>query len=224
LAAALLSDLAVTSNAAEEASMASNGTPRARSGSSSGTSRASVTRSSVRARSSARGPSLCLAVAKAEGLAKKDIFGASDPYVKVAVIKPHASSSDDPETVAVTQKKKRTLNPTWNETFTVDDPKGDRFVSGAKLVFSVFDANRLTRDDFLGQVEVPVSQMETVQSSASLSQSLISAQLMPRSAKSRVQGRLSYRAVLLEPSANGSVRQGQQRNQPRVRRTLTECP
>lgn len=43
----------------------------------------------------------------------------------------------------------QTLNPTWNEEFVFRVKPAEH-----KLVFQVFDENRLTRDDFLGLVEV----------------------------------------------------------------------
>ena len=44
-----------------------------------------------------------------------------------------------------TKTKKRTLNPKWDEEFLF------RIIPNQhKLVFEVFDENRLTRDDFLG--------------------------------------------------------------------------
>ena len=53
-----------------------------------------------------------------------------------------------------TKTKKRTLNPVWNEEF--------RFLVRPlrhKVVLEVFDENRLTRDDFLGVVELPLHQI-----------------------------------------------------------------
>lgn len=43
----------------------------------------------------------------------------------------------------------QTLNPVWNEEFVFRVKPAEH-----KLVFQVFDENRLTRDDFLGLVEV----------------------------------------------------------------------
>ncbi|XP_078677677.1 E3 ubiquitin-protein ligase NEDD4-like isoform X1 [Branchiostoma floridae x Branchiostoma belcheri] len=83
-------------------------------------------------------------------LAKKDIFGASDPYVRV-----HVYQGNDPaegEVVMVqTRTIKKTLNPKWNEDFYFRvDPR-------CRLLFEVFDENRVTRDDFLGQVDLPLN-------------------------------------------------------------------
>ena len=45
----------------------------------------------------------------------------------------------------LTKTKKRTLNPRWEEEFLFRVKPADH-----KLVMEVFDENRLTRDDFLG--------------------------------------------------------------------------
>ena len=49
-------------------------------------------------------------------LAKKDIFGASDPYVKVDLINTRDNTVIDS---FYTKTKKRTLNPNWIEEFLV---------------------------------------------------------------------------------------------------------
>ncbi|KAG1658414.1 E3 ubiquitin-protein ligase NEDD4 [Nymphon striatum] len=84
-------------------------------------------------------------------LAKKDIFGASDPYVRIDLL-------EDEEVIdsVLTRTKKRTLNPKWNEEFIFKvNPTVNR------LILQVFDENRLTRDDFLGMVEFPLSNLPT---------------------------------------------------------------
>jgi len=53
-----------------------------------------------------------------------------------------------------TKTIKKTLNPKWNEEFYFRvNPSNHR------LLFEVFDENRLTRDDFLGQVDIPLSHL-----------------------------------------------------------------
>ncbi|XP_044294735.1 E3 ubiquitin-protein ligase NEDD4 isoform X2 [Varanus komodoensis] len=84
------------------------------------------------------------------GLAKKDLLGASDPYVKVTV----HDSTKGVLTSVQTKTAKKTLNPKWNEEFLFRvNPQKHRFL------FEVFDENRLTRDNFLGQVDVPLCQL-----------------------------------------------------------------
>ena len=79
----------------------------------------------------------------ADNLAKKDIFGASDPYVRIDLV---ATNGDEVIDSVLTKTKKRTLNPKWEEEFMFRVKPNDH-----KLVLEVFDENRLTRDDFLGR-------------------------------------------------------------------------
>jgi len=46
----------------------------------------------------------------------------------------------------------KTLNPKWDEEFIFRVKPSEH-----KLVMEVFDENRLTRDDFLGMVELPLA-------------------------------------------------------------------
>lgn len=82
----------------------------------------------------------------AHSLTKKDIFGNSDPYVKVDV---NTIVGDVNIDSMVTKTKRKTLNPTWNEEFIFRVKPNEH-----KLVFQVYDENRLTRDGFLGMVEL----------------------------------------------------------------------
>lgn len=54
----------------------------------------------------------------------------------------------------LTKTKKKTLNPVWNEEFVFRVKPNEH-----KLVFQVFDENRLTRDDFLGMVELTLTNL-----------------------------------------------------------------
>ena len=83
----------------------------------------------------------------ADNLAKKDIFGASDPYVRIDLV---ATNGDEVIDSVLTKTKKRTLNPKWEEEFMFRVKPNDH-----KLVLEVFDENRLTRDDFLGRSPLP---------------------------------------------------------------------
>ncbi|XP_014468262.1 PREDICTED: E3 ubiquitin-protein ligase NEDD4 isoform X3 [Dinoponera quadriceps] len=89
---------------------------------------------------------LRLRVIAGHQLAKKDIFGASDPYVRVDL---NTINGDHTVDSALTRTKKKTLNPVWEEEFIFRVKPVEH-----KLVLQVFDENRLTRDDFLGMVEL----------------------------------------------------------------------
>lgn len=98
--------------------------------------------------SSERTKILRLKVVSADNLAKKDIFGASDPYVRIDLVTVRGEEVVDS---VLTKTKKRTLNPRWEEEFLFRLKPSEH-----KLVMEVFDENRLTRDDFLGRVELPL--------------------------------------------------------------------
>lgn len=57
---------------------------------------------------------LRLRILAGHNLARKDIFGASDPYVRIEL-----NNINDNETVdaVLTKTKKKTLNPKWGEEF-----------------------------------------------------------------------------------------------------------
>ncbi|KFO94349.1 E3 ubiquitin-protein ligase NEDD4, partial [Buceros rhinoceros silvestris] len=128
------------------------------------------------------------------GLAKKDILGASDPYVKVTVYDPVNGVLTSVQTRTV----KKSLNPKWNEEllFRVNPQKH-------RLLFEVFDENRLTRDDFLGQVDIPLYQLPTENPSMERPYTFKDFVLHPRSHKSRVKGQLRLKMTYL-PKSNGS--------------------
>src|SRR6218665_1369022 len=91
---------------------------------------------------------LKLHVFSGHNLAKKDIFGASDPYVRIDLLKSDRTVIDS----VYTKTKKKTLNPVWDEGFLFRVNPSSHWI-----LIEVFDENRLTRDDFLGRVEFPLS-------------------------------------------------------------------
>ncbi|XP_055708145.1 E3 ubiquitin-protein ligase Nedd-4 isoform X2 [Phlebotomus papatasi] len=120
-------------------------------------------------------------------LAKKDIFGASDPYVRIDLNTINGNVNIDS---VLTKTKKKTLNPKWNEEFVFRVKPGEH-----KLVFQVFDENRLTRDDFLGMVELTLVNLPKEQEGRTIPPK--SYPLRPRSARSRVRGTLDiYHAFI----------------------------
>ncbi|XP_075387954.1 E3 ubiquitin-protein ligase NEDD4 isoform X2 [Tenrec ecaudatus] len=128
------------------------------------------------------------------GLAKKDILGASDPYVRVTLYDPMNGVFISVQTKTI----KKTLNPKWNEEilFRVH-PQQHR------LLFEVFDENRLTRDDFLGQVDVPLYPLPTENPRMQRPYTFKDFVLHPRSHKSRVKGHLRLKMTYL-PKTSGS--------------------
>ncbi|XP_049964655.1 E3 ubiquitin-protein ligase Nedd-4 isoform X2 [Schistocerca serialis cubense] len=133
---------------------------------------------------------LRLRVIAGHHLAKKDIFGASDPYVRIDL---NTVNGDETIDSVLTKTKKKTLNPQWNEEFVFRVKPAEH-----KLVLQVFDENRLTRDDFLGMVEVNLLNLPKEQEGRTIPPKQYT--LLPRSARSRVKGHLElYIAYIREP-------------------------
>lgn len=148
--------------------------------------------------SSERTKILRLKVISADNLAKKDIFGASDPYVRIDLVTWGNEVIDS----VLTKTKKRTLNPRWEEQFTFRLKPADH-----KLVLEVFDENRLTRDDFLGRVELPLVSLPREAEGRTIPNKYYI--LQPRSTRSKVRGHLQlYHAYMSEshpPTDNSTV-------------------
>ncbi|XP_044747112.1 E3 ubiquitin-protein ligase NEDD4 isoform X2 [Coccinella septempunctata] len=121
-----------------------------------------------------------LRIIRGKGLMKKDIFGASDPYVRIDL---NTISGDETIDAVLTKTKKKTLNPEWNEEFVFSVKPTEH-----KLILQVFDENRLTRDDFLGMVEISLMSLPKEHENRIIPP--IKYLLKPRSARSRVKGYL----------------------------------
>lgn len=127
------------------------------------------------------------------GLAKKDILGASDPYVRVTLYDPMSGVLTSVQTKTI----RKCLNPKWNEEILFRVlPQQHR------ILFEVFDENRLTRDDFLGQVDVPLYPLPTEHPRLERPYTFKDFVLHPRSHKSRVKGYLRLKMTYLP--RNGS--------------------
>ena len=126
---------------------------------------------------------LRIKIIKGENLAKKDIFGASDPYVKVSLFRGDRDTGiiDSASTTVI----KKSLNPLWNEEFIFRVNSRDN-----RLLLELFDSNRMTRDDFLGLVEIPLSLTSVAQETPGIEITPKSYILRPRTTKSRVRGSL----------------------------------
>ncbi|OTF79130.1 E3 ubiquitin-ligase-like protein, partial [Euroglyphus maynei] len=134
---------------------------------------------------------LRLKIHSGHNLAKKDIFGASDPYVRIDLLRKSDRAVIDS---LYTKTKKKTLNPCWNEQFII------RVLPASHVILiEVFDENRLTRDDFLGKVELALTDIPT-----ELADTVIEPErytLQQRSQKSKVRGHLEiYHAYMASSS------------------------
>lgn len=89
-----------------------------------------------------------------------------------------------------TKTKKRTLNPNWDEEFIFRVRPGQH-----RLSLEVFDENRLTRDDFLGVVDLPLTNIPVEKPSSIISHKYYI--LRPRSTKSKVKGHLQIYLAFL---------------------------
>ncbi|KAJ8416279.1 hypothetical protein AAFF_G00383010 [Aldrovandia affinis] len=88
---------------------------------------------------------LIVKIHKAQDLPAKDFTGTSDPYVKIYLL-------PDRKTKHQTKVHRKTLNPMFDEVFLF--PVGYAELPTRKLHFSVYDFDRFTRHDIIGQVVV----------------------------------------------------------------------
>ncbi|CAL4063255.1 unnamed protein product [Meganyctiphanes norvegica] len=86
---------------------------------------------------------LVVKVVQAKELPIKDVGGSSDPYVKVFLL-------PDRKKRYVTKVHRRNLNPTFNETFIFSVLPNE--LPDRTLQFSVYDFDRFSRNDLIGQV------------------------------------------------------------------------
>ncbi|XP_015784242.1 E3 ubiquitin-protein ligase NEDD4-like isoform X3 [Tetranychus urticae] len=149
----------------------------------------------------ARSRTLRLKIIEGKSLAKKDLFGASDPYAKIGLV----TLENEIVYTACTKTKKRTLNPQWDEEFQLRAIPDQH-----KLIIEVFDENRLTRDDFLGMVELPLNNIPTEHPERTISSKLYI--LRPKSSpKVKVRGQLKlYVAFLPDEGENGASSENEQ--------------
>ncbi|XP_050784138.1 synaptotagmin-3 [Gopherus flavomarginatus] len=86
---------------------------------------------------------LVVKILRALDLPAKDANGFSDPYVKMYLL-------PDRKKKFQTKVHRKTLNPVFNETFNFNVPFAE--LPGRKLHFSVYDFDRFSRHDLIGQV------------------------------------------------------------------------
>lgn len=88
---------------------------------------------------------LIVKIHKAHDLPAKDFSGTSDPYVKIYLL-------PDRKTKHQTKVHRKTLNPVFDEVFLFPVAYGE--LPSRKLHFSVYDFDRFSRHDVIGQVVV----------------------------------------------------------------------
>lgn len=88
---------------------------------------------------------LIVKIHKAEDLPAKDFSGTSDPYVKIYLL-------PDRMTKHQTKVHRKTLNPVFDEVFLF--PVAYSELPTRKLHFSIYDFDRFSRHDIIGQVVV----------------------------------------------------------------------
>lgn len=86
---------------------------------------------------------LLVKIVKALELPAKDLCGTSDPYVKIYLL-------PDRKKKFQTRVHRKTLNPIFDETFQF--PVAYDHLSNRKLHFSVYDFDRFSRHDMIGEV------------------------------------------------------------------------
>lgn len=95
---------------------------------------------------------LTVGVLQAQELPAMDMGGTSDPYVKVYIMPEKKKKFE-------TKVHRKTLNPVFNETFIFKNlAYGD--ISGKTLVFAIYDFDRFSRHDQIGEVHVPLGQVD----------------------------------------------------------------
>ncbi|XP_066938368.1 synaptotagmin 1 isoform X10 [Macrobrachium rosenbergii] len=98
--------------------------------------------------------SLSVTVIQCEELPALDMGGTSDPYVKVYLL-------PDKKKKFETKVHRKTLNPVFEETFTFKVPYAD--IMSKTLVFGIYDFDRFSKHDQIGEVKIPLCQVDLAQ-------------------------------------------------------------
>ncbi|CAF1514227.1 unnamed protein product [Adineta steineri] len=91
-------------------------------------------------------------VIQAQELPAMDMSGTSDPYVKVYVL-------PDKKKKFETKVYRKTLNPVFNETFIFKNLAYGE-IGGRTLIFAVYDFDRFSRHDQIGEVQIPLNTVD----------------------------------------------------------------
>uniref|UniRef100_A0A8D2LMA1 Synaptotagmin n=1 Tax=Varanus komodoensis TaxID=61221 RepID=A0A8D2LMA1_VARKO len=94
---------------------------------------------------------LTVGILQAAELPALDMGGTSDPYVKVFLL-------PDKKKKFETKVQKKTLNPTYNETFVFKIPYQE--LGGKTLVMAIYDFDRFSKHDIIGEVKVPMNTVD----------------------------------------------------------------
>ncbi|XP_029440909.1 synaptotagmin-5 isoform X2 [Rhinatrema bivittatum] len=94
---------------------------------------------------------LVVGIIQATDLPALDMGGTSDPYVKVFLL-------PDKKKKYETKVHRKTLNPTFNESFTFKVPYAE--LGGKTLVMSVFDFDRFSKHDAIGEARVHMNTVD----------------------------------------------------------------
>jgi synaptotagmin-1 len=97
---------------------------------------------------------LAVTVIQAEELPGLDMSGTSDPYVKVYLL-------PDKKKKFETKVHRKTLAPVFNETFNFKVPYAE--ITTKTLVFAVYDFDRFSKHDQIGEVKIPLNQIDLAQ-------------------------------------------------------------
>ncbi|CAB1323134.1 unnamed protein product, partial [Coregonus sp. 'balchen'] len=94
---------------------------------------------------------MVVGILQACDLPAMDVGGSSDPYVKLYLL-------PDKKRKFETKVHRKTLNPTFNETFTFKVPYSE--LGGRTLVITVYDFDRFSKHDAIGALRVPMSSLD----------------------------------------------------------------
>ncbi|XP_053139936.1 synaptotagmin-7 isoform X4 [Hemicordylus capensis] len=98
---------------------------------------------------------LTVKILKAQELPAKDFSGTSDPFVKIYLL-------PDKKHKLETKVKRKNLNPHWNETFLFEGFPYEKVVQRV-LYLQVLDYDRFSRNDPIGEVNVPLNKVDLTQ-------------------------------------------------------------
>uniref|UniRef100_S4R794 Synaptotagmin 2 n=1 Tax=Petromyzon marinus TaxID=7757 RepID=S4R794_PETMA len=94
---------------------------------------------------------LTVGVIQAAELPALDMGGTSDPYVKLFLM-------PDKKKKYETKVHRKTLNPVFNESFVFKVPYSE--LGGKTLVMAVYDFDRFSKHDIIGEVKVPMNTID----------------------------------------------------------------